>query len=163
AASGEDVYRCFVLPTNFSEDKYISGFEVQPGNKRVVHHVLLFIDTTGVSEKLDAADPGPGYSTVAGFPGFIPSGGLGGWAPGNTGRLMPEGTARLLPKGARIVMQVHYHKTGKTEVDQSKVGFYYSKVPVKRGVFDVLVLPLRARFGGLNIPAGEKSYESKSS
>lgn len=163
ASSGEDEYRCFVLPTDFGEDKYISGFEVQPGNKKVVHHVLLFIDTTGMSEKLDAADPGPGYSTAAGFPGFVPTGGLGGWAPGNTGRLMPEGTARLLPKGARIVMQVHYHKSGKTEVDQTKAGLYYSKVPVKRGVFDVLVLPLRARFGGLNIPAGNKSYECKAS
>lgn len=163
SASGEDVYRCFVLPTNFTEDKYIAGFEVMPGNKRVVHHVLLFIDTTGYSEELDAKDPGPGYSTVAGFPGFIPAGGLGGWAPGNTGRLMPEGTARHLPKGARIVMQVHYHKSGKTEVDQTQVGFYYAKGEVKRGIFDLLVLPVRTRFGGLNIPAGEKQYECKAS
>ncbi|HQR09596.1 MAG TPA: redoxin family protein [Gemmatales bacterium] len=163
SASGEDDYRCFVLPTNFTEDKYIAGFEVMPGNKKVVHHVILFIDTSGYSEVLDAKDPGPGYSTVAGFPGFIPYGGLGGWAPGNTGRLMPEGTARLLPKGARIVMQVHYHKSGKTEVDQTQVGFYYAKGEVKRGIFDLLVLPVRTRFGGLNIPAGDNQYESKSS
>lgn len=161
SASGEDEYRCFVLPTNFTEDKYISGFEVQPGNRKVVHHVLLFIDSTGYSEKLDADDPEPGYNTVAGFPGFIPSGGLGGWAPGNSGRPMPPGTARLLPKGSRVVMQVHYHKSGKTEIDQTKVGFYFSKVPVTRGVFDLMVLPVRARFGGLNIPAGEANYECK--
>lgn len=163
SASGEDEYRCFVLPTNFTEDKFISGFEVQPGNRKVVHHVLLFIDSTGYSEKLDADDPGPGYNTVAGFPGFIPSGGLGGWAPGNSGRPMPPGTARLLPKGSRVVMQVHYHKSGKTEIDQTKVGFYFSKVPVTRGVFDLMVLPVRARFGGLNIPAGDGHYECKAS
>ena len=163
SASGEDEYRCFVLPTTFTEDKYIAGFEVLPGNKKVVHHVLLFIDTTGYSETLDARDPGPGYSTVAGFPGFIPAGGLGGWAPGNTGRPTADGTARHLPKGSRIVMQVHYHKSGKTEVDQTRVGFYFAKGEVKRGVFDLLVLPVRARFGGLNIPAGDEKYESRSS
>ncbi len=163
SAAGEDEYRCFVLPTDFTEDKFIAGFEVMPGNKKVVHHVLLFIDTSGMAEKLDAADPGPGYATTAGFPGFVPSGGLGGWAPGNTGRPMPEGTARLLPKGARIVMQVHYHKSGKTEQDQTRVGFYYAKGEVKRGIFDLMVLPLRARFGGLNIPPGDLSYECKAS
>lgn len=162
-ASGEDVYRCFVLPTKFNEDKYISAFEILPGNRKVVHHVLTFIDVTGISEKLDAADPGPGYSTAAGFPGFIPAGGLGGWAPGNTGRPLPDGTARLLPKGARIVMQVHYHKSGKTEVDQTKIGFYFSKVPVQRAAFDILVIPLRARFGGLRIPPGNDHYECKAS
>lgn len=162
-AAGEDEYRCFVLPTNFTEDKYIAGFEVLPGNKKVVHHVLLFIDTTGYSEQLDARDPAPGYTTAAGFPGFIPAGGLGGWAPGNTGRPMPEGTARLLPKGARIVMQVHYHKSGKTEVDQTRVGFYFAKGEVKRGIFDLMVLPIRARFGGLNIPPGDIKYECKAS
>ncbi|MFT3880141.1 MAG: hypothetical protein QM703_10835 [Gemmatales bacterium] len=129
----------------------------------MVHHVLLFIDTSGMSEKLDALDPAPGYSSVAGFPGFVPAGGLGGWAPGNTGRLMPEGTARHLPKGAKIVMQVHYHKSGKTEIDQTQVGFYYAKGEVTRGIFDLLVLPVRTRFGGLNIPAGNSQYESKSS
>ncbi len=163
SAAGEDEYRCFVLPTDFTEDKFIAGFEVMPGNKKVVHHVLLFIDTSGMAEKLDAADPGPGYATTAGFPGFVPSGGLGGWAPGNTGRPMPEGTARLLPKSARIVMQVHYHKSGKTEQDQTRVGFYYAKGEVKRGIFDLMVLPLRARFGGLNIPPGDLSYECKAS
>jgi mono/diheme cytochrome c family protein len=162
-ASGKDEYRCFVLPTSFSEDKYISAFEILPGNRKVVHHVLSFIDTTGASEKLDAKDPSPGYTTAAGFPGFVPQGGLGGWAPGNTGRPLPDGTARVLPKGARIVMQVHYHRSGKTEQDQTRLGLYFSRVPVERAAFDIMVVPLRARLGGLRINPGNNNYECKAS
>ncbi len=162
-ASGKDEYRCFVLPTNFNEDKFVSAFEILPGNRKVVHHVLSFIDMTEASTRLDAADPKPGYSTAAGFPGFLPSGGLGGWAPGNTGRPLPDGTARLLPKGAKIVMQVHYHKSGKPEKDQTRLGLYFSKVPVERAAFDLMVVPLRARFGGLRIPPGDTRYECKAS
>jgi cytochrome c551/c552/thiol-disulfide isomerase/thioredoxin len=162
-ASGKDEYRCFVLPTSFSEDKFVSSFEILPGNRKVVHHVLAFIDTTDASTKLDVKDPKPGYSTAAGFPGFVPNGGLGGWAPGNTGRPLPDGTARLLPKGAKIVMQVHYHKSGKPEKDQTRLGLYFSKAPVERAAFDLVVLPLRARLGGLRIPPGESRYPCKAS
>src|SRR5262249_30148723 len=45
--SGNDVFRCFVLPTNLTEDKFVEAMEVRPGNPRVVHHALLFVDTAG--------------------------------------------------------------------------------------------------------------------
>ena len=46
-ASGNDLFRCFVLPTNLPEDRDVVAVEVRPGNPRVVHHALLFIDGTG--------------------------------------------------------------------------------------------------------------------
>src|SRR5262249_27461398 len=50
--SGPDVFRCFVLPTSLTEDRYVTAMELKPGNPRVVHHSLLFIDTTGQGRKL---------------------------------------------------------------------------------------------------------------
>src|SRR5262249_44382969 len=52
-ASGRDVFRCFVLPTNLPEDRYIKAIEVRPGNPRVVHHTLNFIDTGNRARKLE--------------------------------------------------------------------------------------------------------------
>ena len=43
----------FVLPTGLTEDKFVSAIEVRPGNKRVVHHTLNFLDTQGRGRKLE--------------------------------------------------------------------------------------------------------------
>jgi hypothetical protein len=131
-AEGPDIYRCFVIPTSLSEDRYISAIEYRPGNRRVVHHLLGYVDTTGEGRKRDEADLGPGYMCFAGGTGIKPQGDLGGWAPGNEPSVLPEGVGRLLPKGSDVVVQVHYHPRGKPEVDRSRIGIHYSKTPVKQ-------------------------------
>ena len=42
------------------------GGRLPPGNRRVVHHIIAFIDTTGDARKRDEAEPGPGYTSFAG-------------------------------------------------------------------------------------------------
>lgn len=163
SADGRDEYRCFVLPTNFDGDRYITAVEVLPGNRRVVHHVIGFVDTTGGSKHLDAADPKEGYATSAGFPGFFPTGGMGGWAPGNQGHALPAGMAKILPKGASIVMQVHYHRTGKPETDRTQMGLYFAKPPITRLVRSVPVMPFGARWSGMKIPANAENHEVRAS
>ena len=158
-ASGKDVYRCFVLPTDFDRDVYVAALEVLPGNAKVVHHVIAFLDISHRSEELDAADPGLGYATNAGFPGFFPAGGLGGWAPGNSPRRLPEGMAKVLPKGANIVMQVHYHPSGKPETDLTRLGLHFAKPPVTRAVRSIPVMPAGGPLSGMKIPAGAKYHE----
>jgi mono/diheme cytochrome c family protein len=153
AADGPDIYRAFVIPTNFDADKYISAVEYRTSNRRVVHHALFFEDISGEARRKDAADKGPGYSTFGG-PGFIPVGGLGGWAPGNDAPPLPPGVVRVLYKGSDVVIQLHYHPTGKEEKEQSEVGIYLSKVPPK----DIL-LSLMARSRDINIAPGEKGYQ----
>lgn len=143
-ARGPDHYRCFVLPTGLTEDKFVVGYEVRPGKATVVHHVLNFFDTTGTARNLDREarqkakaigttgyDLGPGYESPMGI-GFTPNdpsqiGGLGGWAPGLRGTSAPAGTGMLLPKGADIVLQIHYHRNGKPEKDRTKIGLYFAK------------------------------------
>jgi mono/diheme cytochrome c family protein len=155
-AEGSDEYRCFVIPSNTTEDRYVSAVEVRPGNRTVVHHVLVFLDTAGRARKLDEQDPAPGYTTFGGI-GFTPSGGMGGWAPGNLPRHLPEGIGTLLPKGADVVLQVHYHRSGKAEKDRTKIGVYFSKSKVDKRM---RILPLVAL--KLRIPAGEENYITRS-
>ena len=49
--TGKDVFRVFVLPTGLTEDKYVTAFQVRPGNSKIVHHAVNFFDTTGSGMK----------------------------------------------------------------------------------------------------------------
>lgn len=129
--SGSDIYQCFVLKTSLPKDVYISAIEYQPGNAKVVHHILAYVDVTGQARKRDEADPKPGYSCFSG-PGVEVHGDLGGWAPGNEPSRLPDGIGRSLPRGADVIMQVHYNPSGKPEKDRSRIGLHFSRGPVRR-------------------------------
>jgi Copper type II ascorbate-dependent monooxygenase, C-terminal domain len=152
-ADGNDIYRCFVIPTNYPEDRWVRAADFEPGNPKVVHHALLFVDTSGQARARDAAEAGPGF-TAFGALGFEIAGQLGGFVVGAIPHPLPDGVGYFLPKGADIVMQVHYHPTGKEETDCSQVGLYFCKQPVdkKLRVLEVVVPP-----GMLRIPPGESN------
>jgi mono/diheme cytochrome c family protein len=150
-ARTKDIYRCFVVPIRLAGDaNYIRASEVLPGNRKIVHHVQTFIDVTGRSVELDAAEPGPGY-TCFGGPRFDSAGGLGGWAPGYPPIEIPSGVAWRIPPGARLVIQVHYNNPGDTvETDLTKIGVHLTPGP-----FDRRLWALRANAWNFGIPAGE--------
>jgi len=152
AAEGPDLYRCFVIPTKLAQDHYIRAIAVQPGNRKVVHHVIVHYDTTGRARELDAADPGPGYTSFGGV-GFRSAGMIGGWAPGNYPSFLPDGVGRLLPKNADLVVQVHYHRSGKVETDRTKVALYFAKGPIDKRIHSWPLAKL-----ALRIPAGDSNY-----
>ncbi len=83
APDGPDQYRCFVLPLDTDQEVYLSSMEFRPGNRRVVHHALVYADLTGTARRLAADSPDGSYSCFGG-PKFPPAGLLGGWAPGAT-------------------------------------------------------------------------------
>ena len=43
AATGPDEYQYFAVPTGFTEDRFVCAVEVRPGNRRVVHHLVVFV------------------------------------------------------------------------------------------------------------------------
>ena len=43
-ANGPDQYLYFSMPTNFKQDMWIQGAEIHPGNKKVVHHIIAFVE-----------------------------------------------------------------------------------------------------------------------
>ncbi|HEU5117011.1 MAG TPA: redoxin domain-containing protein [Isosphaeraceae bacterium] len=130
-ASGGDIYRCFVIPTNLPEDRYVAGIQYQPGNPKVVHHIIGYVDNTGAARKKDAEEEGPGY-TCFGGPQIEISNELGGWAPGVEASVLPEAIGRPLPKNSDVIIQVHYHPSGKAETDKSRIALYFAKKPTKQ-------------------------------
>ena len=152
AADGQDQFRCFVLPLNLDHDVNISGFEFRPGNRRVVHHAIIYIDSTGAGRRLAAQSKGDGYRCVGG-PGFSASGGaLGGWAPGADPRRPEPETALAVPRNSDLVVQTHYHPTGKAEQDRSSLGLHYSE-PATRGRVGMVLVNRR-----LYIKPGDPKY-----
>ncbi|MGC8643918.1 MAG: redoxin domain-containing protein, partial [Isosphaeraceae bacterium] len=152
-AAGADIYRCFVAPTNLPRDVYISGIEYRPGNRGVVHHVLAYVDTSGNARQKDEAEPGPGYTCFSG-PGVEIHGDLGGWAPGNQPTQLPDGIGRALPSKADVIIQVHYHPSGKAELDRTRIGLRFARKPLRQ----VLHWNAAVNFD-LKVKAGESSAE----
>jgi hypothetical protein len=156
-AEGEDVYRNFVLKNTFDKPIWVKAIDVKPGNKKIVHHEITFIDGYGAAKRLEDAnhDGQEGYTTSGGGVGFMPSGTLGGWAPGITAKEMPPGIAYIVKPGSTLVMQVHYHKDGKPEEDLTRLGLYFAKEPIKKE----MKLDWVFNFG-IDIPAGDKAYKA---
>jgi hypothetical protein len=61
-ASGTVAYQYFEVKTNFTEDKWVRGFEVRPGNRAAVHHVIVYTRPPQPA----APPPQPGTSTQPG-------------------------------------------------------------------------------------------------
>jgi len=156
-ADGEDVYRNFVVKTDFPEDRWLRTVECRPGNRSVVHHILTYIDANHLTDKKAGlnTDGEPGFTTSGAGPGFAPSGILTGWAPGNDPGVLPQGVGILLPKGANLVIQVHYHRDGKPETDLTRIGLYFA-----HGTIDKAVHPNFAINLGFRIPYGDRRYEA---
>lgn len=136
-ATGSDIYRCFVLPTGLTADKFITAFEAVPGNRGIVHHVLVYADTTGISTQLDAADPGPGYTSFGGI-GVSDASLLGGWVPGTPPMKYPAGFGVRLSKNAKLVVQIHYPAGSVYEVDSTKIRMFFSPTTTR----EVYILPI---------------------
>ncbi|HZW29826.1 MAG TPA: redoxin domain-containing protein [Isosphaeraceae bacterium] len=153
-ATGWDTYRAFALPLPTDRDLTITGVEFRPGNRRVVHHSRVHVDETGDARRRERADPIPGFS---GFYGDrlveLPYPGLGAWTPGLTPRFAPEGTGRVLRRGSEVVLNIHYHPTGKSEADQSSVGLYFARKPLTRKMAGYTLCTTK-----IDIPPGEKRY-----
>jgi len=125
-ASHEDSFRVFVVPKEFKEDTFISAIDFLPRARKLVHHVVAYVDTSGKSEELDLIDPGIGYDYMKHGLGFDPYAIIGIWLPNSEPLVMPDGVAARIPKGARVVLQVHYHPyEGHTEADVLTAGIYF--------------------------------------
>jgi len=132
AASGPDVYRCFVLPTNLARDSFLEAVDYAPSEPGAVHHLIAYIDTTGQGRQLDAADPGPGYSAPSGS--GVDAAELSFWTAGSESHRLPAGIGIHIPAQADIIVQVHYHPSGKAGNDSTRVGFYFARKPVKQAL-----------------------------
>lgn len=148
-ASGVIPYQYYTVPTNFTEDKWISAAEIRPDNRGVVHHIIVF-----VQDPKGDTDPEAGKIGQKGERGFK----LVGFAPGEQPKIYPAGMAKRIKAGSNLIFQVHYTTNGKAGMDQSYVGLVFAKQPVHR-----MALTGTATNATFVIPAGDSNYETKSS
>ena len=99
---GRDDYRCFVVAWP-DRPQYVTGFDVVPGERREVHHMIVFVAQPRDAATVDAwdtGDPGAGYGCYGGPSATgstdIAARFLAGWAPGSSGADLPEGTGQLV-------------------------------------------------------------------
>src|ERR1041385_2887947 len=83
---------------------------------------------------------------------------LGGWAVGAQPHFFPEGLALEVPKGSDLVVQYHFHPTGKPEAEKSLIGLYFAKSAPNRSLTRIQMPPAYSLFSGLDIPPGEKDF-----
>jgi mono/diheme cytochrome c family protein len=158
-AEGKDIYRKFVIPLNLEKDTWVSAVEFHPGDPKVVHHILYYLDTSGKAREYDAKDPAPGFRGMGQSNGEFRY--IGGWDVGTQPSVLPYGLRWFIPKGADLVVQIHYHPNGKETTDQSSVGLHYSEQPTARPWSIIAVPPHFGMLQGIDIAAGEKEHIEK--
>ncbi len=168
-ADGKDIYRSFVFPLQLPEDKWVKAVELRPKAKSAVHHALFFIDSNGAARKMDGRDGKAGISGMgflrqaggvtdpaAAFGGG--NGGLGGHVPGATPAKLPGDLAMFLPKGSDVVMQTHFHPSGKKEVEEAELALYFAKKAPEVNLVPIQIPPFFGATKAINIPAGDQNY-----
>jgi Copper type II ascorbate-dependent monooxygenase, C-terminal domain len=118
-AEGTVNYKYFVVPTGFKEDRWVQAVEVRPGNRSVVHHVIVFVVSPDVVAR---------RQRLLGGEGGIDA--LAGTAPGEEATVLPDGVGRLVKAGSLLVFQMHYTPIGTAQKDRTSVGIIFSRKPV---------------------------------
>jgi hypothetical protein len=148
-------YQNFVVPTNFTEDRYVQFAEISQGDRSHVHHIIVNVRYPDSRASRGAR---PSNQDERPDRGDDSDGRLVGWAPGEAPLMLRSGQAKLIKKGSDLIFQVHYTTNGETGKDRSSVGLIFSKVPVEKRV-----VTAGASARELNIPPGDPNYESSGS
>jgi hypothetical protein len=163
-ARGTVEYEHFYIPTNFKETKWLKGIEARPGNRALVHHILVYYEapldepraTPAVQgnredSRLPRNEPrGLRPPQNSGLPTRL----LATYAPGTEPQIFPEGTAVRLPPGGILHLQVHYTANGTAGTDRSKVGMTFVTEPPAEEI-----RPTQFVNGRFTIPAGASNHE----
>ena len=181
---GQDAYEHFVVPTNFTEGKWIRAAEIRPGNRKVVHHVHVsvladagaagstsieamtalnsFLIRDGKLTRVRMDAPVVDNACAADAPelpylrGFQ-EGALASFLPGRAPDVFPDGSAKWIPPGSKFEFVIHYARTsGPPQTDRTSVGLYLAPSPPERVLRR---MDLRNFF--FRIPPGAASHEVK--
>ena len=171
--NGLDDYQCFLMdPGVGDQTRYLTGYEVAPGNPTVTHHLVGFLvdleaegglfGTNGdIIQTLDEASPDqPGWDCYGG-PGnaVIPIGTPITWAPGSGALEFPEGTGIPIPPGHGLVVQMHYNLAYGDGEDSTTIRLAWADEVEREAVMSGDDRFLAAGFnGGIEIPPGEESW-----
>lgn len=136
-AKGAVEYQYFIVPTRYTEDRWVHSVNVKPGAAAVVHHVVVYIREPG-----STWTHGPTKADI-----------LQVWAPGTAPEIWPVGMAKLIPAGSDLVFEIHYTPNGKPATDETSVEIGFAKSPPAKRV-----LTLQMGNDRFTIPPGDPNY-----
>jgi peroxiredoxin len=110
-ATGVVPYQVFIVDPGWKEDRWISAIELRPGNRSVVHHILVF----ALPANATAFDPLRADESY--FAGF---------SPGLQPEELPSGFARPFPAGSKLLFNIHYTPNGSPQEDRSYLGLKFA-------------------------------------
>src|SRR5262245_3005231 len=105
---GPDWWIDYFADVNIPEDRYIKAMEVRPGNRRIVHHTVMYV----IEPDAPAGTPEGGIN-------------LHEYAVGKYGDTFAENTSRLLKKGSRLRFDMHYFAIGEEQTDRTEMAFIF--------------------------------------
>lgn len=167
-ADGRDLYRFFVVPIDLPEDKWVKAVEMRPSARSVVHHALFFLTESSDQDEYEGDTGRRGFGGLRGFRGGafgrgFEIRGLGGYVPGNQPQFLRDDLALELPKHHDLLMQMHFHPSGKAETEQSTIGIWFADKPPSQRIKQIQLPSLFGFMSGLDIPAGESNYKIEQS
>jgi hypothetical protein len=139
-AHGDIEYTYEIVPTHFTEAKWVQLSEVRPTSRESVHHAVVYVRPPGskwlehapVGVPFTAADMADGESKRDAL--WTDADILLVYAPGSSPDRWPEGMAKLLPAGSDLIFQMHYMARGHAAKDQAEIGLVFAKQPPKQRV-----------------------------
>ncbi len=175
-----DEYRCFkVEVSDLPDGRFLTGYEVFPGNTAIVHHVIgNIVDPAArshddqrtnaeVMSALDAQSPGragwPCYSQ-AGEDVRVESNPLA-WAPGQGPVRFAAGSGVAMAPGSVMVLQVHYNLFDEAQIggsDTTDIALRFED-EVEHALYPLYIDYFLSGEGRQSIPAGEAAYDYRRS
>jgi len=167
--SGKVPYQYIMIPSGFTEDRWVQAVEVRPGNRSLVHHAVVYAreadaEWGGKAPKSEFFELWKTQTPLKRVPGKTMFSStkepehLQVFVPGADPVRLADGQARLIKAGSDIVFEIHYVTTGKPETDRTQVGLVFAKGPVRERVRTV-----RINNGSpIKIPPGEPAYTLES-
>ena len=158
-ARGEVEYTYEIVPTHFTEDRWIQMSEFRPGSPAHVHHAVVYIrppdspwlrhapigEPFTASTLKDPAEQRQAHETTSDL--------LLVYAPGSSPDQWPDGMAKFVPAGSDLVFQMHYTTNGTAAEDQTGIGIVFAKTPPKQRV-----ITLQLNNHALIIPPGADDF-----
>jgi Copper type II ascorbate-dependent monooxygenase, C-terminal domain len=156
---GEIEYTYEIVPTHFTEDRWVQMSELRPGSPAHVHHAVVYIRPPDSSWLRRAPVGEPFTASMLRDPlerreaHETTSDLLLVYAPGSLPDQWPDGMAKFLPAGSDLVFQMHYTTNGKADDDQTSIGLVFAKSPSKQRV-----ITLQLNNHALMIPPGADNF-----
>lgn len=139
-ATGVVDYQFPAIANPLEEDVWVRAVSIQPGEGKVVHHVLIGTSEQPVPEERELEAVFENY--------------LMGYAPGAESYVYPEGTGVFVKAGGMINLQMHYTTYGREVTDVSKVALYFHDEPPKHHLRQQVVMGW-----DIQIPAGSPDHQ----